>query len=90
MSALSSITTLARNKNLWYIIIALAACIGGAIYVYSYYISPTLQPAYIPNKEFEKEKAAYAQINLFYVDWCPHSKNARKYRRALNKRKILR
>ena len=78
MPDFSTLTTLARSKNLWYIIIALAACIGGAIYVYSYYISPTLQPAYVPNKEFEKEKASQAQINLFYVDWCPHSKQARK------------
>jgi hypothetical protein len=78
MPSLSSITTLASSKKLWYIIVALAAFIGVAIYVYSYYIAPTLQPAYVPNQEFQKEKASHAQINLFYVDWCPHSKNARK------------
>ena len=78
MPDLSTITTLATSKKLWYIIIALAAFIGVAIYVYSYYIAPTLQPAYVPNKEFEKEKTTHAQINLFYVDWCPHSKLARK------------
>ena len=76
MPDLSAITTLATSKKLWYIIIALAAFIGVAIYVYSYYIAPTLQPAYVPNKEFEKEKTTHAQINLFYVDWCPHSKEA--------------
>ena len=78
MPDLSTLTTLATSRKLWYIIIALAAFIGVAIYVYSYYIAPTLQPAYVPNKEFEKEKTNHAQINLFYVDWCPHSKQARK------------
>ena len=78
MPTLSTVTTLVSSKKLWIIIIILAIFIGIAIYVYSYYISPTLQPAYVPNKEFEKEKARRAAIHLFYVEWCPHSTNARK------------
>ena len=78
MPNLSTLKTLTTSRNFWYIIIALAAFITVAIYVYSNYIAPTIQPAYVPNKEFVKEKAAQAQIHLFYVDWCPHSKLAKE------------
>lgn len=58
--------------------LALAVFIGVAMYVYSYYIAPTLQPAYVPNNEFVKETTSQAQLYLFYVDWCPHSTKARE------------
>ena len=92
MPNLSSLKTLTTSRNFWYIIIALAAFITVAIYVYSNYIAPTIQPAYVPNKEFVKEKAEQAQIHLFYVDWCPHSKNAKaewlKVKEKFNKKRI--
>ena len=78
MPNLSTLKTLTTSRNFWYIIIALAAFISIAIYVYSNYIAPTIQPAYVPNKEFVKEKASQSQIHLFYVDWCPHSKLAKE------------
>ena len=78
MPNLSSLKTLTTSRNFWYIIIALAAFITVAIYVYSNYIAPTIQPAYVPNKEFVKEKASQAEIYLFFVDWCPHSKVAKQ------------
>ena len=55
MPNLSTLKTLTTSRNFWYIIIALAAFISVAIYVYSNYIAPTIQPAYVPNKEFVKE-----------------------------------
>lgn len=78
MPNLSTLKTLSTSRNFWYIIIALAVFIGIAIYVYSNYIAPTIQPAYVPNNEFVKEKTSQAQIYLFYVDWCPHSKVAKQ------------
>ena len=78
MPNLSTLKTLTTSRNFWYIIIALAAFISVAIYVYSNYIAPTIQPAYVPYKEFVKEKASQSQIHLFYVDWCPHSKLAKE------------
>ena len=41
MPNLSSLKTLTTSRNFWYIIIALAAFISVAIYVYSNYIAPT-------------------------------------------------
>jgi len=50
-----------------------------SFYVYNTYIAPKINPEFIPNEEFSentttKQKNAY--LYLFYVKWCPYSKNA--------------
>ena len=50
-----------------------------ALYVYNYYISPKLDPSFVPNKEFVKEEEApkKADLYFFYTEWCPHSKKSK-------------
>lgn len=53
--------------------------IGVALYVYYYYISPKMNPDFVPNREFVKKKddgPENATLYLFYTNWCPHSKKA--------------
>ena len=62
------------------LIIALSSIfIGLALYVYYYYVSPKLDPEFVPNREFVEEKEGAGQkatLYLFYTSWCPHSKKA--------------
>ena len=55
---------LISNPNFLIVIIISAIFIGVALYVYSTYISPKLDPSFVPNKEFveknENKKAGKA------------------------------
>lgn len=81
MMDLTSITRLTSNKY-FYIVIAVAAIfIGVAIYIYNKNIAPSINPAYVPNKEFvdqgvDSDSANTAEFMMFYANWCPLSKKA--------------
>lgn len=69
---------LISNPNFLIVIIISAIFIGVALYVYSTYISPKLDPSFVPNKEFvEKNGDKKAVIYFFYTNWCPHSKKSK-------------
>lgn len=67
------------NKH-FYIIIAIAALfIGVAIYIYKTNIAPSIDPAYVANKEFVDDNMGQvntAEFMIFYANWCPLSKKA--------------
>jgi len=70
--------SIVADKKFLIIIVVCSIFIGLAIYVYSYYVAPKLDPDFVPNREFvpEKEQIKQATIYLFYTNWCPHSKKA--------------
>jgi thiol-disulfide isomerase/thioredoxin len=53
-----------------------------AIYTYKRYISPKINPKYVPNKEFlpegETKTTENATLYFFYTTWCPHCKQTLK------------
>ena len=67
------------NKKFLVVVMLTCLFIGVAIYVYVNYISPKLDPDFVPNKEFVKEYdiPKNADIYFFYTDWCPHSKKSK-------------
>lgn len=66
------------NKKILIILAICSIFIGLAIYIYLYYIAPKLDPSFVPNREFvkEKEQSKNATLYFFYTNWCPHSKKA--------------
>jgi len=74
----SGATQLFSNPKFMIVIIFSALFIGIALYVYTTYISPKLNPSFVPNKEFIKaDQKKTASIYFFYTDWCPHSKKSK-------------
>jgi len=75
----NGISHLASNKNFLLIIILIIGLIGVAVYTYLKYISPGLNPEFVPNKEFVKidSEVTEATLYFFYVDWCPYCKTAK-------------
>lgn len=75
----SGLLELFANKKFLLVIILSCLFIGVAVYIYSSYISPKLDPSFVPNKEFvsEDDKPKNANIYFFYTDWCPHSKKSK-------------
>jgi len=73
-----SMGELLTNTRFIMIIITSAIFLGLSIYIYAYYISPKLNPDFVPNKEFVKESnnKDVAKLYMFYTEWCPHSKKA--------------
>ena len=77
------------NKKFLLIIIVVAIFLAVALYVYNTYIAPKINPDFVPNREFgigdgDPEGAGgspskTAEIYLFSVDWCNHSKEARPH-----------
>ena len=65
-------------KNKYLILATCSIFIGLGVYVYIYYVAPKLNPSFVPNREFvkEKENIKNATLYLFYTNWCPHSKKA--------------
>ena len=82
MDALKSTTSsLFQNKK---VIIIIALCfllIIIAIYYYYKKIAPSMNPSFVPNKEFVQKGDGTggneAEIILFYTEWCPHCKKAK-------------
>lgn len=75
---MGSMGELLTNTKFIMIIITCALFLSLSIYIYAYYISPKLNPDFVPNKEFVKESnnKDVAKLYLFYTEWCPHSKKA--------------
>ena len=71
------------NKQFLLIIIVVAGLIATTVFVYKRYVAPKVAAAYAPNKEYIKEKDGEeegdktVEVYFFYVDWCPHCKNAK-------------
>ena len=76
-------------KNIWlYSIIFIFFCIGSYLCYNFYvnYISPDSN-VFVHNKEFRKKgKTKSLDLYLFYVEWCPHSKNTFKIWNEYKKR----
>jgi len=73
-------SNLLTNKKFLMIIVLVSLFLGIAIYVYTNYISPKLDPSFVPNKEFVKSdgpEIKKATMYFFYADWCPHSKKSK-------------
>lgn len=65
------------NKKIFIIFILTILFIGLAYYIYKYYITPTIKPDFVPNKEFVPSKErSEAELLFFYAPWCPHCKKA--------------
>tara|TARA_B110000967_G_scaffold63879_1_gene65789 strand:- start:11239 stop:11706 length:468 start_codon:yes stop_codon:yes gene_type:complete len=50
-----------------------------ALYIYNNYVTPNASATFVPNEEFvEKDESngKDAELYMFVVDWCPHSKKA--------------
>lgn len=70
---------LVTSSRFWIILIVLLLFITCAIYVYSKYVTPLLEPKYVTNKEFtdtNEDDNGTIEIIIFTVEWCPHSKKA--------------
>lgn len=82
------------NKKFLVIIFIISLFLGVALYVYNNYIAPRINPDFVPNREFDTgsgdaadSSSKVAEIYLFSVEWCNHSKNA-KPEWALIKKKL--
>jgi len=80
------IKALFLNKKFLVIIFVVALFLGVALYVYNNYIAPRINPDFVPNREFTAgldgpatggTSSKVAEIYLFSVDWCNHSKLAK-------------
>ena len=80
--------TLFLNKKFLVIIFIVAVFLGVALFVYNNYIAPRINPDFVPNREFDTgsgsgsgvgadSSSKIAEIYLFSVDWCNHSKLAK-------------
>ena len=74
-----NMTQLLTNRKFLIIIIISALLIGVALWVYTTYVVPKLQPSFVPNKEFipQGDDITQAELYFFCVDWCPHCKAAK-------------
>ena len=78
------IKSLFLNKKFLVIVFVVALFLGVALYVYNNYIAPRINPDFVPNREFDTgggggadTSGKVAEIYLFSVEWCNHSKNAK-------------
>lgn len=80
--ASKKVKSLFLNKKFLVIIFVTALFLGIALYVYNNYIAPRINPDFVPNREFDAggendPSGKVAEIYLFSVEWCNHSKNAK-------------
>jgi len=69
-----------NTKNIVLFIIFVLILIGIIAAYYYYTIVPQFDPKFAPNNEFSVGRGPYevdAKLKFFYVDWCPHCKDAR-------------
>jgi len=78
------IKSLFLNKKFLVIIFVISLFLGVALYVYNNYIAPRINPDFVPNREFDTGSGGgadtsgkVAEIYLFSVEWCNHSKLAK-------------
>jgi len=70
---------LLSSTRFWMILIVLLVFITIAVYVYSKYVTPLIEPKYVTNNEFidaNDDDNGSVEIIIFTVEWCPHSKKA--------------
>ena len=89
----STIKNMIFNKKFIIILFVISIFIAVAFYVYTTYISPQMDPDYVPNREFtDKGEEEAADLYFFSADWCPYSKKARpiweKIKKQYNGREI--
>ena len=76
----SYLSRIFMNKKILIILSLTAVFIGLALYVYTAYIAPRLQPSYVPNREFvpidADAETKHATLYYFFVEWCPFCKKA--------------
>lgn len=81
----SSSYSLITSSRFWMILLAIIFFLFIAVYVYNKYVYSIIQPTYLANTEFPTESvdnsqsghnAKEAEMMIFTVDWCPHSKKA--------------
>ena len=66
------------NKKFIIILVVTAIFIGVAFWVYTTYVAPSINPEYVPNREFtDGDGSSTADLYMFSVDWCPYSKAAK-------------
>ena len=79
-SGASAFKSLVFNKKFIIILFVVAIFIAVAFYVYNTYISPSMNPDYVPNKEFtdtSSTEESLADLYFFTAEWCPYSKKAK-------------
>ena len=75
------------NKKFIIILVVIAIFIGVAFWVYTTYVAPSINPDYVPNREFtDGEGSNTADLFMFSVDWCPYSKAAKPVWKKLTKK----
>jgi thiol-disulfide isomerase/thioredoxin len=80
----SSFTSKIKNifsmSNMMYISTAIFFILI-SVFVYYYYVKPSLNPTYTANSEKrngqEEGSSNEAELMFFYTDWCPHCKTAK-------------
>ena len=77
-SSASTLKSMVFNKKFIIILFVVTIFIAVAFYVYNTYISPQMDPDYVPNREFtDKGEEEYSDLYMFTADWCPYSKKAK-------------
>lgn len=66
------------TRNNMMIALLVVVFIAVSYYVYTTYVQPSINPAYVENSEFVQEgPPKEAELYFFYTEWCPHCKNAK-------------
>ena len=80
-SGASTIKNMIFNKKFIIILFVVTIFLAIAFYVYNTYISPKIDPDYVPNREFTntsgEDGELGADLYFFSAEWCPYSKKAK-------------
>ena len=78
-SGATTIKSMIFNKKFIIILFVVTIFLAVAFYVYNTYISPKINPDFVPNREFTdtSEDSGLADLYFFTADWCPYSKKAK-------------
>lgn len=70
------------------ILVTIVLLVGVSFYAYRTYVVPQLNPTFVENREFQKEKGdtKEAELMMFGVSWCPHCKKAKPIWDALKEK----
>lgn len=77
-SSASALKSMIFNKKFIIILFVVTIFLAVAFYVYNTYISPRMDPDYVPNNEFtDKGEEMACDLYLFTAEWCPYSKKTK-------------
>ena len=77
-SGASALKSMIFNKKFIIILFVVTVFLAVAFYVYNTYISPQMDPDYVPNREFtDKGEDSQSDLYFFSAGWCPYSKKAK-------------